>query len=219
MACQCNGNNNPLTHSARILEGVIVKPIRRVGNADTFHNADGLGFGIGFGKLLVLLDHFRNLETDGSDRIQGRHGILENRRNLHTADFRPVFFLFQFGQILSVIHNGTVGDFSVGFQHAGKGFGKDGFSASGFADNGKRFPFIQVQRNVPDRRQVPVPHAKLDLNIFCGNNNFIFHACLLPMCPRIRRIRQFLSDHIQGNGNGRQNQYRDPEQMRIPGHE
>ena len=167
----------------------------------------------------MLFDHLSDLETDGSDRIQGRHGILENRRNLDAANSCPVFFLLQFGQILSMVHNGTVGDFSVGFQHTGKCFCKYGFSASGFTDNGKRFPFIQVQRNVPDRRQVPVPHAKLDLNIFCGNNNLIFHACLLPMCPRIRRIRQFLSDHIQGNRNGRQNQYRDPEQMRIPGHE
>ena len=75
----------------------------------------------------MLFDDFGNLGADGPDRVQRSHGILENCGDLCTADAFPVFICFQLRQILSVKHDGAVGDNAVRLQHAGKSLRKDRF--------------------------------------------------------------------------------------------
>ena len=145
VAGQGDGNNNALPHTAGILEGIIVKAFGRVGDSNAFHNLDCLLLSVRFGKLLVLFNNLGNLGTDRPDRVQGRHGILENGGDLHAADTGPVLFLGQLCQILSMIHHRSVRDLTVGLQHAGKSFCKNGFAAAGLTDNCKGFSFIQVQ--------------------------------------------------------------------------
>ena len=173
MAAQRDGNYDTLTHAAGILEGILVKTVGRIRDTDAVHHLDGLLLCLGLGDLLVLFDDFGDLRADGTDGVEGGHGVLEDRGDLRAADAFPVLICPELGQIRSVEHDGAVRDRSVGLQHARKGLREHRFAGAGLADDGKGLALIQIQGNIPDGREILVANAELDLDVFCGND-YIF---------------------------------------------
>ena len=101
LAGQGDGDNDTLTHTAGVLEGVVIKPLLGVRDADLGHDVDGALPGLGIGALLVLLNDGHDLLADGDDRVQGGHGILEHGGDPAAADLLPV---------VGVLHLGAVDD-------------------------------------------------------------------------------------------------------------
>ena len=70
MAGECDRDNDTLTHTARILERILVKTVCRILDADALHHLDRLLFCFGLGNALMFFDNFGDLRTDRADRVQ-----------------------------------------------------------------------------------------------------------------------------------------------------
>src|SRR6185369_8013488 len=95
-------------------------------------------------------DHFNQLRSDPQKRIQRRHRILKNHRNLFAANFSD-FFSAELDQILAFELN------RPGYNLAGRSGNQTdnrqtghGFSAARFADYAKGLAFIQIERYTID---------------------------------------------------------------------
>ena len=99
LAGQGDGDNDTLAHTAGILEGVIVEPGLRIGNAHLLHQHQGALSRLQLRTVLVLEDNGGDLLADGDDGVQGGHGILEHGCDLAAADLRPVLGIPDLGQV------------------------------------------------------------------------------------------------------------------------
>ena len=96
---QGDSDNNTLTHTAGVLEGIIVKTVFRIGNTHLTHHNHSATTGFALGAVLVLQDHGSDLLTNGNDGVQGGHGILEYGSDLAAADLGPVLGILDLSQV------------------------------------------------------------------------------------------------------------------------
>ena len=114
MAGQSDRNDDTLAHATGVLERELIKAVGRVLDTDALHDFNGLFFCFRLRDALMLLNDLGDLRTDCADRIQRCHRILEDRGYLGTADTFPVLIGLQLCQILSMEHDRTIGNHTVG---------------------------------------------------------------------------------------------------------
>ena len=98
-AGKCNRNNDTLSHTAGILERIIIETLLCVRNTNLFHQLKRLCSCFHLADILMLHDNRRNLFSDCDDRVQGSHRILEYGCNFLTADLAPVIRILDFCQV------------------------------------------------------------------------------------------------------------------------
>ena len=98
-AGKCNRNNDTLSHTAGILERIIIETLLCVRNTNLFHQLKRLCPCFHFADMLMLHDNRRNLFSDCDDRVKGRHRILEYGCNFLAADLAPVIRVLDFCQV------------------------------------------------------------------------------------------------------------------------
>ena len=69
LAGKSDCDNDTLSHTAGILEGIIIKTGFRIGNSHLFHHFQGFGSRLHLGTALMLHDNGSNLFSDRDDRV------------------------------------------------------------------------------------------------------------------------------------------------------
>ena len=86
LACECHRDHRPLTHPARELVRVILQPRSRAGNAhliQQLRRPDVRRLPI---HVEVTFEHLANLLPDREHRVEARHRVLEDHRDLLAPD-------------------------------------------------------------------------------------------------------------------------------------
>ena len=143
-------NDDALAHTAGELMRILVVASFRVLDAHQLQHADRFFFRVRSAKSLMQLNCLLDLDADLAQGIQGGHRVLHHHGDFSAADFQPLFFCFVFGQIHSIVLNGTAGDRSVFVQHTDKTLGEHRLAGTGFAHDCQRLALIQVQRAFAD---------------------------------------------------------------------
>ena len=144
----------------------------------------------------LLIDARSGLQLGGLVELVQRLADqpVGNRRQPHVG----------IGQLLIVEDDAAVIDKAIGIQHPGKGLGKHAFTGAGLAYDGDGFILINIQGDSPDGCQHPAAHPELDPEVIDGQQNlFLFCHIHSPLHvrPRIGRIAQVLTDHVQHHSN------------------
>ena len=167
-----DGNDHALAHAAGELVRILFVAALRIGNAHRFQDAVDLFPGFPALEALVQFHALLDLKADGFQGVQAGHRVLRDHGDLLAAYLQPVF-LFVFGQVLSLIHDGAVGDFAVLVQHADEALGEHALAAAGFAHDGQGLAFIQIQRSPADGRQHLAAQGEGHFHVPCGKDRFL----------------------------------------------
>src|SRR3990172_12931831 len=96
---------------------------------------DNLTFYFVFRQALVQAHRFRYLVTDGVNRVERGHGVLENHGD-NSSPESPHLFPGKLNQVFALHDYFTADDFSGGFgEKTENGEASDGFTAAGFTDD------------------------------------------------------------------------------------
>ena len=150
VAGQRNGNDHTLLHAAGKLMRILIVPLRR----DTHDLQHLLGALLGGGVALVVAvqpHHLGDLVADALHRVQGRHRVLKDHRDVVAADLAHLV-LRQLQHILAfqvdlAARNAAA---HVG-QDAQDGFGNGGLAGAGLAHQAQGLAPLQMQRHAVDR--------------------------------------------------------------------
>jgi hypothetical protein len=85
IAGECEGDHHALAHAARELERIVVDPLPRARDPDPLEQLDRALARLLVGHALVLLDLLDDLMSDPEHRVQRRHRVLEDHRDLGAA--------------------------------------------------------------------------------------------------------------------------------------
>ena len=140
---QCHGDDHALLHAAGELVRVVAVPLGR--DADGFQHFLGFLHGLRFRHLVMQTNDLGNLVADAHGRIQGRHGVLENHRNLFAADLAHIGFV-QLHQVAALQYHLAAAYMGRWVrQDAHNGFGNRGFSCAGLTDQGQCLAAFQIE--------------------------------------------------------------------------
>ena len=93
ITCQCNGDDNSLSHTTGQLVWILVVTCLRIGDSNQGKKLNGSCLTVGFTHLLaVLFQHFLDLFSNLHSWIQGSHRILEDHGNLASAHLLHLTF-------------------------------------------------------------------------------------------------------------------------------
>ena len=123
-----NSNNDTLTHTSRILEGIFIKTSFRFWNSNLIHVIYRQFFCFLGCFTLVFHNNFCDLTTNCFNWVQTRHRILENGSNFSTTNLFPILVRSQFCQFLTTIVNTSLSNTTVFFEHTCEGFCQNRFT-------------------------------------------------------------------------------------------
>jgi hypothetical protein len=86
IARQCHRDHDPLAHAARHLVGVVVGALLGLRDGYPAQHVDGLVHGLAPRDALMQSDRLADLASDGVERIERGHRLLEDHRDLVAAD-------------------------------------------------------------------------------------------------------------------------------------
>ena len=128
-----DSNNNTLSHTTGELMWILIITAFWVRNTYFAKHFDCFFFCFLTFQTLMQLDTFLNLFTNNFQWVQRCHWVLHNHGNFFTTDCHPFFFCFIFGDIYSIVHDGTADDATIGIQHTDKRFCKYRFTGTRFS--------------------------------------------------------------------------------------
>ena len=137
----------------------------RIVDAHVAHDLENSLLQLLAAQPLVQANGLADLRTDGFERVQTRHGVLKDHANLFAADFEPILFLLELGQIHiiavavlagersgnarilidSIITDGASVDKAVAVEQADQVFVQHRLSAAGLADDGQALARVHIQ--------------------------------------------------------------------------
>ena len=98
-AGKCNRDNDTLSHTAGILERIIIETLLCVRNTNLFHQLKRLCSRFHLADILMFHNNRSDLFSDRDDRVQGSHRVLKYGCNFLTADLAPVIRVLDFCQV------------------------------------------------------------------------------------------------------------------------
>jgi len=91
IAGKADRDHHALAHAAGKLVWVLLEPALGVGDADERQELDGAGLRLLGRHLQVNEERLHDLQPDPEDRVQRRHGLLEDHRHVMAADAAHLF--------------------------------------------------------------------------------------------------------------------------------
>ena len=129
---------------------ILFKASRRIGDTDAIEHRQRFRFRRPAVQPLIAHQNFAHLAANGQHRIQRRHRVLENHRNLTAAN--PPHLLRRFlRQVIAAKANAAAGNFAIIAQQLENRFTGDALTASGFSDNADQFPGVQRKTDATHR--------------------------------------------------------------------
>ena len=130
---QGHGDHDPLLHAARHFVGVVVDPALGGGDPDLGEHVEGDLPGLGGGLVLVEDDRLGDLVSDRVDRVQRRHGLLEDHGDVVAADLAQLG-LGDLREVLALEQDLAARDPTRGLgDQAHDRVGRDALAAAGLA--------------------------------------------------------------------------------------
>src|SRR5580693_190982 len=157
-------DHHALAHAPGELMRVFADTPLRLGDADQCQHLDGPRLRGLFVQSLMDPQRLADLATDGQYRIEARHRLLEDHRNVVAADGAHLA-LGELQQVLALEANGA-GDLARGLgdqphqRHRG-----DRFATAGFTDDGQRLAFVDIEGNAVDGAVDTLTRAEMGLQI------------------------------------------------------
>ena len=170
-----DSDNHALTHAAGELMGILPCTARGLVDAYIHQYVQHLLVSFSLRYMLVQHDGFHDLCADGLQRIQAGHRILHYHGDLAAADLQPVLLLIQLCQIHAVVQNGTGFDIAVLIVETHEALGENTLAGAGFADYGKAFALIKIQRHIADGVQFTAAQSEFEVQVFYGKY-YIAHS-------------------------------------------
>ena len=148
-------------------------------------------------------DGLAELVADREDRVEARHGVLEDDRAAFAPEVAHLLFR-PCREVLALVEDVAAFDTAVVGQDLHDGVRGDGFAGAGLADNAENFAGVQVKRHAVDglylagvgaERCVQVLHAQKILfthtaHLFSFGSNASRRPS--PSKFRLRTIRQII---------------------------
>ena len=169
-----NGNHHPLFHATRELEGVLVQPTRRIGNAHGTEQFQRPLTRCRAAQTQMAFEHLADLPPVGQHRVKARCRFLKNHRHAAAAH-RAHFGFRQLQQIAPVETHLTAKNAPRRRQQAQQRQGRRRFAAARFAEQRQRFPGTQIEIHAIDRRQHPPPGHKTSTQVTNGKQRHVIH--------------------------------------------
>ena len=139
VAGQADRNHHALAHAAGQLVRVLVEPVRGVGNADECEQFDCARLGLGGTHVQVNEQRLHQLQPDRQYRVQRRHRLLEDHRDVAAAHLAHLLVV-EFQQIAALEHDTALDDpRRVRRQQPHDREGGHGLARAAFADDGDDF--------------------------------------------------------------------------------
>src|SRR2546427_2640563 len=143
-------DHHALSHTAGELVRVIVDALLRTRDLHELEQLDGPVARLVLVHLHVELERLRDLTADRQDRIQARHRVLEDHRDVLTAD-APDVVIVHLQDVLTVEHDRTRDDLPRRLRdEAHERQCGHGFSATGLAHDAERFAGGDLERHAVD---------------------------------------------------------------------
>ena len=159
---------------------------RREADAHALHDAHGLRPRGGAVQVLVQADRLDDLVADREDRIERRHRLLEDHRDVGAAELAQALLALG-GEIDDTTRpraqqHRAAGDASAAqFDQPHQRQGGDRLARSRLADERHRLAKLHLERDAVDRKHVPAALAKGDGEVLDGKEGGWVHE----ICPRI----------------------------------
>ena len=143
----------------------LIKSSFGVGDADELKQLDGAGARLLLVHVKVDGQRFGDLQPDGEQRIERRHRLLEDHRNVAPADFAHLV-LVEVEQIATIEYDAAVWDAAgVSRQQAHDRECRDRFARPQFTDDGDGFATPHTETQPLDRPHHPARGEKMDMQI------------------------------------------------------
>jgi len=178
IARQRHRDHHALAHPARKLEGIGVVTMGGVDDAHLVEHLDRLFARGQPGCLRMAHQHVFDLTADGANRIECGARILENHRDLASAQIAQGG-LRRTGQRHAVETGRATGGRAGGIEQAEHGIGGDRFAGAALADHTEDFTFLDRERNLVKGTDDAVPGAKLDRQTIHRQQGMSGHGTLL----------------------------------------
>ena len=143
---QRDGDHRPLPHAAGKLVRIFVEPAVGIGNADDGHQFERPLPPLPGVERLVGDQVFLDLHADRQDRVQGRHRLLENHRDL--AATQPAEFFRGHGNEIAAAPVDTAAHVSRFADQPHDGTQRDALARAGFADEADDLARADVEIHV-----------------------------------------------------------------------
>ena len=147
---QGDGDDHALPHAAGQLEGVLVEPALRIGDAHSSQQLQRPLLRVTLGNLFVEQHGLGQLLADLHDGVQAGQRVLEDHAQLVAAVLVELILL-QLQQIHALIEDGARAHHGVGGQDAHQRPRRDRLAGAGFAHDGQRLALVQVEVDAPHR--------------------------------------------------------------------
>jgi len=156
-------DHHPLAHAARELVGIVVRPLRRVGDMDELQHLDGPVHRRAVRQLVMRAERLGDLLAHRVDGVERGHRLLEDDGDLLAADEAHRSGVER--HEIAALPENPPGDDAAGrhrdqLQH---GMGGDGLAAAGFADDAHRLAPPDADVDAVDRPHHAVIGAEMRL--------------------------------------------------------
>ncbi len=145
-AGQRHGDDHPLALPARELMRIEIGRKVRRRQADPVEKLTGPRRCLGLGQTQVQAQALGHLIADGSDRVEGRHGFLEDHGHAPAAQATKLLFA-QLQQVTALQGHPAAGT-RRRRQQAHDGQRRHGLAAAGLADQAQALAGLQAQRDL-----------------------------------------------------------------------
>ncbi len=176
IAGEADGDHHALAHAAGELMRILLEAALRIGDADQRQQLDGARLRGFLGHAEMDEQRLRDLKPDPQDRVERRHRLLEDHRDVMAADLAHLLVV-ELQEIAAVEHDRAGGDLGrLGEQPHDRQRG-DGFARAGFADDRDHLAGMDSVADVLDSAHEPVRRAELDAQVLDLKNR-LARLCL-----------------------------------------
>ena len=147
---EAHGEHDTLAHAAAELVGVGIDGALRRADAHAAQQGDGADAGGGGGEAAMGGHRLDELAGDAQDRVQRRHGVLEDHGDFAAADGTDAVFV-QRREVLAAEADGAADNTGGIVEQADDRFRADTFARTGLTDDAQGFAGVQVEADAIDR--------------------------------------------------------------------
>ena len=164
----------PLAHPAGELVRVVLQAHLRARDPDPVEQLAGAALGLLLAHVEVRLERLADLPADGQHRVQARHRVLEDHRDVLAAD-RAKLLVGEPDQVAALEVRRAVRDAAGARQDPEQRQRGDALPAAGFSDDPERLAGSDVEGDAVDGVDDPATRPEADLEVLDGEQR-LTHA-------------------------------------------
>ena len=222
MADQSHSDHDTLSHTAGKLVWILLHTLLHIIDSNQFHHFHGTFLGFFFADFLIMgTKSFHKLISDGVNRIQTGHGILEDHSYFVSAE-RSHLFLGKRKDIFSLEGNGASDNFTWGLKKPHNRICLLALSRTRFSNNSHNFAIIKVIGDTTNGFYLAGRGKEGDFQVFYFQQFiFLFRHCSPPLLflqLRIKSIAKSIAKQVECKDHNAQDHGRYDQSVSISVH-